>query len=100
MATLTIRKLPDEVHRRLRLRAARHGRSMEAEVRLIIAIAVAEAEEADRKAALDELHDMIRAHYGGEMPTGVVDDFIRERHEEAAKEAAEDDAWATGLIRQ
>ena len=39
MATLNIRNLPDEVHRRLRLRAAEHGRSMEAEARAILAAA-------------------------------------------------------------
>ncbi|AMP03612.1 putative plasmid stability -like protein [Collimonas pratensis] len=37
---LTVRNLPDEVHRALRVRAAQHGRSTEAEVREILAIAV------------------------------------------------------------
>ena len=36
MATLTIRDLDDEVRDQLRIRAARHGRSMEAEVRAIL----------------------------------------------------------------
>lgn len=36
MATLTVRNLPDEVHRALRVRAAQRGRSMEAEVRAIL----------------------------------------------------------------
>ena len=40
MANLTVRNLPDEVHRALRAQAARHGRSTEAEVREIIASAV------------------------------------------------------------
>ena len=40
MAMLTVRNLPDEVHRALRLQAALHGRSTEAEVREILAIAV------------------------------------------------------------
>lgn len=40
MAVLTVRNLPDEVHRALRLRAAEHGRSTEAEVRDILAQAV------------------------------------------------------------
>ena len=40
MAMLTIRDLPDEVHRALRLRAARHGHSMESEVREILASTV------------------------------------------------------------
>jgi len=35
MATLTIRNLSDEVHRSLRVRAALHGRSTEAEVRAL-----------------------------------------------------------------
>ena len=41
MATLTIRGLDDDIRDRLRLRAATHGRSMEAEARSIIAEAVA-----------------------------------------------------------
>lgn len=36
MAVLTVRNLPDEVHRALRLRATQHGRSTEAEVRAIL----------------------------------------------------------------
>lgn len=36
MPTLTVRNLPDEVHRALRLRAAQHGRSTEAEIRDIL----------------------------------------------------------------
>ena len=36
MAMLTVRNLPDEVHRALRVRAAQHGQSMEAEVREIL----------------------------------------------------------------
>ena len=40
MAILTVRNLPDEVHRALRVRAAQHGHSTEAEVREILASAV------------------------------------------------------------
>lgn len=40
MAALTVRNLPEEVHRALRVRAAEHGRSAEAEVRAILAAAV------------------------------------------------------------
>ncbi|MGV9799599.1 FitA-like ribbon-helix-helix domain-containing protein [Mycobacterium sp. NPDC003449] len=40
MAALTVRNLPDEVHRALRIRAAHHGRSTEAEVRAILEEAV------------------------------------------------------------
>ena len=40
MAMLTVRNLPEEVHRALRARSARHGRSTEAEVRAILESAV------------------------------------------------------------
>ena len=36
MTMMTVRNLPDEVHRALRVRAAMHGRSAEAEVRAIL----------------------------------------------------------------
>jgi antitoxin FitA len=36
MPAITIRNLPDETHRALKVRAARHGRSTEAEVRHIL----------------------------------------------------------------
>jgi len=39
MAVLTVRNLPDEVHRSLRVRAATNGRSTEAEVRAILTAA-------------------------------------------------------------
>ena len=40
MAMLTVRNLPDDVHRALRTQAALHGRSTEAEVRDILSAAV------------------------------------------------------------
>jgi antitoxin FitA len=40
MAMLTVRNIPDELHRALRARAAQHGRSMEAEVRGILESAI------------------------------------------------------------
>lgn len=40
MSTLTIRQLDERTHARLRLRAAKHGRSLEAEVRAILNAAV------------------------------------------------------------
>ena len=46
LSALSIRNLDDRVKERLRLRAARHGRSMEAEVRAILTDAVAEPGEA------------------------------------------------------
>jgi plasmid stability protein len=40
MSVLTVRNLPEETYRALRLRAAQHGRSTEAEVRAILEEAV------------------------------------------------------------
>src|SRR4051794_36482063 len=43
MGSLTVRNLPDAVKKRLRLRAAANGRSMEEEVRLLLAAGATEA---------------------------------------------------------
>lgn len=40
MPSVTVRNVPDEVHRAIRLRAAQHGRSIEAEMRDILESAV------------------------------------------------------------
>jgi len=42
MAAVSIRDLDDQVRERLRIRAAQHGRSMEAEIRAILTAAVSE----------------------------------------------------------
>lgn len=41
MAAVTIRNLPEATHRALKLRAAQHGRSTEAEIREILERAIA-----------------------------------------------------------
>lgn len=40
MPSVTVRNVPDEVHRALRVRAAQHGRSAEADIREILENAV------------------------------------------------------------
>ena len=60
MATLNIRNLPDEVHRELRQRAARHNRSMEAEARAILRSAL------DRPARAETLTSIMRELFGPE----------------------------------
>jgi plasmid stability protein len=47
MAAITVRNLDDQVKHRLRVRAARHGRSMEAEARAIIVDAVGEEDQSE-----------------------------------------------------
>jgi len=41
MSSVTVRNLPDATHRALKLRAAQHGRSTEAEIRTILDVVVA-----------------------------------------------------------
>jgi plasmid stability protein len=57
MATLTVRNLPAEVHRALRIRAAEQGRSTEAEIREILTTAV---QPNDRVKVGDALADIGR----------------------------------------
>ena len=59
MSMLTVRDLDPEVKEKLRRRAARHGRSMEAEARLILAAAVEAREEPV------DLVASIRQHFAG-----------------------------------
>lgn len=55
MATVTVRNLPDEVHCALRVRAAMHGRSTEAEIRDILETTVRPPERLRLGTALAEL---------------------------------------------
>jgi antitoxin FitA len=66
MATLTIRNIDVEVKQRLRVRAARHGRSMEAEARSIIS----EAVTGNRAQPEPNLAEAIRRRFA---PLGGVD---------------------------
>ena len=78
---LNIRNLPDDVHSRLRVRAARNGRSMEAEARAILT----EACPPESQPALPP-PGWVAQLYGGKKPSGVVEDLIRERRRESASE--------------
>lgn len=65
MAALSIRDLDDNVREKLRVRAASHGRSMEAEVRAILAEAV--EDPADRGSLFEFLIDRFGALGGVEL---------------------------------
>jgi len=54
MAAVTIRNLPDDVHRALKIRAAQHNRSAEAEMRAILEAAVHPEGRVGRVTALAE----------------------------------------------
>jgi plasmid stability protein len=94
MATLTIRNLPDDVHAALRVRAAKAGRSMEEEVRVMISEkaqseTVKRFDRADARAAASEIRDLLRAANGGRMPRDSVDAFLADKRAEVAREEAE-----------
>lgn len=84
MAVLNIRNLPEDVHQRLRERAERHHRSMEAEARTILTDVL--LTEKKPSLSLEQVREMIDAHYGDQKPTNVVDEFIAERRREAERE--------------
>jgi plasmid stability protein len=84
MATLNIRNLPDEVHARLRIRAARAGRSMEAEARAILMAACAEDEGNQVSAA--ELQSFVDGLYGAHKPASAVEELLGERRRAADSE--------------
>jgi plasmid stability protein len=89
MATLTVRNVPEKVHAALRINAAKNGRSIEAEVREILAAAslgAAKAKPLDPDKAFAKVRAQIRKAHGGKMPTGVVDSFLRERRREWGEE--------------
>jgi plasmid stability protein len=85
LAVLNIRNLPDDVHAKLRVRAAKAGRSIEAEARAILTAAC--TSERDLAAALEltlGLPDWVDEVLGEEKPDGVVDSLIAERRAEGA----------------
>lgn len=76
MATVTIRNLPDEVHRALRVRAAEHNRSTEAEIRDILT----QATRPEGRLKLGSLLTSIAQEAGGLSATEVERlDQLRDR---------------------
>ena len=66
MASLTIRKLPDDVKQGLRERAAANGRSLEEEARRALIALVRPETEAPRKGFFEGLYEISRP--GLELP--------------------------------
>lgn len=76
MANVTVRDLPDAVHRALSVRAAHHGRSTEAEIRDILEAAVRPAE----RVRLGSLLASIAREAGGLSDVEAADfDGLRDR---------------------
>lgn len=76
MAALSVRDLDESVASRLKIRAARNGRSMEAEVRAILSDAVAEGEGAQRNLA-QAVRERFAAIGGGDLEVPARQDMPR-----------------------
>lgn len=91
MATITIRNLPDEVHKGLRVRAAENGRSMEEEIRLILAEhaqPVHEYKNPKTPAEIDEAVRRAQELFAPMAKTYSVDQYLEEKRAEARREWA------------
>jgi plasmid stability protein len=91
MATLTIRNLPDELHARLRVRAAKNGRSMEAEVREMLAHGLQPTPSAEDKRAFENALDAAQRDFAAfQVPDLLAsDELIAERRLEAWRDTVE-----------
>jgi plasmid stability protein len=67
MATLTIRNLDEKVKRRLQVRAALNGRSMEAEVREVLSDLAASSPAAPRQGLGTAIHNLFAPLGGVEL---------------------------------
>jgi len=79
--SVTVRNIPLDVHNALRLRAARHHHSTEAEIRAILAAAVASSQpkavfgkfngllagKTDKIATIEEINEAVAAGWAGEV---------------------------------
>jgi plasmid stability protein len=67
MASITIRNLDKDIKSQLKIRAAKHGRSMEEEVRNILKAAIAQGEEESENLA-DSIHKKMAPFGGIDLP--------------------------------
>jgi plasmid stability protein len=78
MATLTVRNLDEELVRQLRIRAAEHGRSAEAEHREILRLALLgnSGQQSERQRVADRLAEFRRRTGGRGSPS--VEELLKE----------------------
>ena len=89
MVTLTIHDVPEETHKNLSARAAEHGRSVEEEVRRILAehaVPVMDYKNPKTKEEIAAAVKEAREFFRPMRETYSVDQFIAEKREEAARE--------------
>ena len=84
LAAITVRNLDDDIRDELRVRAAQHGRSMEAEVRAILTAAVGQGQDRQPNALMD-------LYWAGRA--GIDVDLAPDREVEAPRVDFTDDAF-------
>lgn len=80
MAIVTVRNLPDAVHRALRVRAAQHGRSTEAEIRAILEMVARPPERVKLGSLLTSI-----AREAGELTDAEAESFNQLRDKNPAE---------------
>lgn len=88
MAMLTVRNLDEEIVRRLRIRAAEHGRSAEAEHREILRVALVEDDHrmSDRQRIAERLAEFRRRTAGRGSPSATQ--LLQEARQERTRALA------------
>lgn len=81
MTSLTIRDIPDSVHKALHEMANRDGLSLETEALQLLTMGC----RAEKQPA-SILQDLVDELYQGERPTHFVEELLQERRAEAKKE--------------
>ena len=81
MGDMVLRNLDDDLKQRLRERAAKHGRSMAAELRAIVADALTRPEPADPVEEFKRLASQVRALSEGRAQT-PSEQLLRESRDE------------------
>lgn len=87
MATLTVRNLDDDTARALRIRAAEHGRSTEAEHRAILREVLADSRSRSPRAAAAERLAAFRQQTEG-RGSGTAAELLRESRDGRAADLA------------
>ena len=94
MANLTIRNVPDDVRTSLRVRAAKNGRSMEEEIRRILAEYAKPVREYKNPKTPEEIDAAVKRaqeFFAPMAKTYSVDQYLEEKRAEARRERAEID---------
>ncbi len=92
MANLTIRNVPDDVRTSLRVRAAKNGRSMEEEIRRILAEYAKPVRTYKNPKTREEINAAVKRaqeFFAPMAKTYSVDQYLEEKRAEARRERAE-----------